>query len=389
MTASLLSPVHHSSTRSDFAACVWVPLFPLQCEEQKEPELMGRPTAVLSPEDGRRLWQVSAIARRDGVKSGMTISQGMALCSSLVICKPDPAYYESHFADLILRLTEMSPIVEPAELGRAFLGADGLERLFGTPEQQLAMLARILGETFHDFRLGWGKGKFVAWVAASQAKTGSGVVVHDNERLQFLSSQSIAVLPVALPMRERLFRLGIRTLGQLASFPEPAIVSQFGKEGRQGWQLAAGWINDAVTGRYTPDPITLKMDFPNPLTDRLLVLQALEHLIEQAFRHPRRIGYLVRSVRVEAVLEQGSSWMAKATFKNPLANHTSVLEPFAMRLERTPPNGPIEQLVIEFTVLVPGTTELQLFARDATSAGLLELRLMKSGLVSLERYSTT
>jgi len=329
---------------------------------------MGRPTAVLSPEDGRRLWQVSAIARRDGVKPGMTISQGMALCSSLAVCKPDPAYYEAHFADLILRLTDVSPIVEPAELGRAFLGADGLERLFGPPEQQLATLARIVGETYHDVRLGWGKGKFVAWVAACQAKTGSGVVVHDNERVQFLSSQSIAVLPVAPPMRERLFQLGIRTLGQLASFPESAIVSQFGKEGRQGWQLAAGWINDAVTGRYTSDPITLRMDFPNPLTDRLLVIHALEHLIEQALRHPRRIGYRVQSVRVEAVLEQGFSWMAKAIFKNPLADPTRVLEPFAMRLERTPPNGPIEQLVIEFTVLVPGTSELQLFARDATSS---------------------
>jgi hypothetical protein len=145
-------------------------------------------------------------------------------------------------------------------------------------------------------------------------------------------------------------------------------VSQFGREGRQGWQLAAGWIDDPVTGYNTPDPITLKMDFPIPLTDRLMVIQALERLIEQALWHPRRIGHRVQSVRVEAILERGTSWMAKAAFKDPSADPGGILEPFVVRLEHAPPNGAVEQLMIEFTVLVPGTSELQLFARDAASA---------------------
>src|SRR5260370_12834535 len=168
MTTPLLAPAERPSNTSDLAACIWVPIFPLRCEEQRDPELIGRPTAVLSLEDARRLWQVSSSARRSGVKAGMTMSQGMALCASLAICKPDPVYYEEHFTNLLHGLGKMSPVVEPAELGRAYLGVDGLERLFGTPEQQLVVLARIVGENYGDFRLGWGKGKFVAWVAASR-----------------------------------------------------------------------------------------------------------------------------------------------------------------------------------------------------------------------------
>ena len=45
-------------------------------------------------------------------------------------------------------------------------------------------------------RLGWGHGKFIAWVAASRARPGEGLVVSDHERLVFLASQSIAVLPL-------------------------------------------------------------------------------------------------------------------------------------------------------------------------------------------------
>jgi hypothetical protein len=131
-------------------------------------------------------------------------------------------YYEEHFTNLLHGLRKMSPVVEPAELGRAYLGVDGLERLFGTPEQQLVVLARIAGENYGDFRLGWGKGKFVAWVAASRAKPGSGVVVHENERRQFLSSQSVAVLPVTPHMRERLLRLSWSRFLRQPSCPNSA-----------------------------------------------------------------------------------------------------------------------------------------------------------------------
>jgi hypothetical protein len=90
--------------------------------------------------------------------------------------------------------------------------------------------------------------------------------------------------------------------------------------------------------------------------------------MEQALRHPRRIGHWVRSVRVDAILEHGTSWMAKVVFKDPLADPAGLLEPFVGRLEHAPPKGAVEQLMIEFTVVVPGTSELQLFARDAASA---------------------
>src|SRR5205809_5261578 len=38
------------------------------------------------------------------------------------------------------------------------------------------------------------------------------------------------------------------------------------------------------------------------------------------------------------------------------------------RLEQAPPTGAVEQLAVEFTGFAPGTTELQLFARDARAA---------------------
>src|SRR5216117_1148038 len=120
---------------SSLAACVWIPLFPLRCEEARHEGLAAYPTALLAPDTTRKLWQVSSLARHMGVKPGMTVSQAIGLCSSLRLIEPDPVHYDEQFAALLSALSEVSPVVEPAELGRAYVGTDGLEKLYGSPQQ--------------------------------------------------------------------------------------------------------------------------------------------------------------------------------------------------------------------------------------------------------------
>src|SRR5207247_7764114 len=120
---------------SSTAACCWIPLFALRCEEARRPELASQPCALLAPDASRRIWQVSPLARRAGAKPGMTVSQAIGLCPALRLCEPDPVHYDEQFARLLAALSEVSPVVEPAELGRAYVGTDGLEKLYGSPTQ--------------------------------------------------------------------------------------------------------------------------------------------------------------------------------------------------------------------------------------------------------------
>jgi DNA polymerase-4/protein ImuB len=354
---------------SDLAVCVWIPLFALRCEESRRPELVGKPVAILSPDDSRRLWQASSQARHAGVRPGMTISQAIGLCASLTLCEPDPVFYDERSAHLLLQLCDLSPVIEPAELGRVFVGVDGVDGLYGRPEQQLEIVTGLVARSGGSApRLGWARGKFTAWVAASRARPGEGVVVRDTERIAFLASQPLAVLALSPDTGQRLGRLGLKTLGQLAGLPESAVVSQFGREGRHAWRMAAGLINEPVIGRETPEPIIISVDFPAPLADRELLVYALDRLLEQALRHPRRTGWRVQTVRARAGLEQGASWMAEAILKDPSSDRARILAPLVTRLEQAPPTGAVEQLTVEFTAFAPGTSELQLFARDATSA---------------------
>jgi len=351
--------------RSQNAACLWIPLYALRCEEARRPDLAGRPTAVLTPEDSRRIWQASSLARRQGVKPGLTVSQAIGLCPALALLEPDPVFYDEQFARLLLRLEHVSPVIEPAELGRVYVGTDGLERLFGPPRRQLQIMAEAVGDVA---RLGCARGKFTAWVAAAKATPGNPVVVSEEEQQTFLRAQPVAALPLHPDNHRRLQQLGLKTLGDLAALPEAAVVAQFGREGRAAWRLAAGRFDEPVTGKVRPQPIVASLDYPSPVADRGMLAHTIGVLIEHALRDPRRTGWRVQTVRVRAALEQGASWMIEAMLKDPAALRERILAPLLTHLERTPPTGAVESLAVEFTAFARGTDELQLFARDAVAA---------------------
>src|SRR6059036_4062675 len=171
---------------SDSAACCWIPLFALRSELARRPELASLPVALVAPDTARppRVWQVAPLARRAGVKPGMTVSQAIGLCPGLKLCEPDPVHYDEQFARLVAALVTVSPVVEPVEPGRVFVGTEGLEGLYGAPEKIVEAIQVRSAECGmwnfseeslaprtshvhsalripHSARVGWGKGKFV------------------------------------------------------------------------------------------------------------------------------------------------------------------------------------------------------------------------------------
>src|SRR6184192_4591898 len=122
---------------SESAACCWMPLFALRSELARRPELASHPVALVAPDTARtpRVWQVVPLARHAGVKPGMTVSQAIGLCPALKLCEPDPVHYDAQFSRLLAALGQVSPVIEPAELGRALWGRTGWRGCTGGLQQ--------------------------------------------------------------------------------------------------------------------------------------------------------------------------------------------------------------------------------------------------------------
>jgi nucleotidyltransferase/DNA polymerase involved in DNA repair len=369
-SSTAFHPSSRHPTNSRQALCLWLPTFELRLELVRSPELDSTSVALLSPGESTRrtIWQVSERAYDAGVRPGQLVSQAVSLCTSLTLLEPDPAHYDAAVDTLLEVLTEITPILEPAGRGRVFLGMDGLDRLFGSPRQQIDRAFHALFRVFPAplvaaTRAGMAPGKFGAWVAAASARPGEHVIVPEDGLARFLGRCPVSVLPVDPVVVERLERLGIRTLAELSRFPEPALVAQFGEDGRNalGWSTARRI--DSVQPWQPPRPIRVSLEFSSPVGITETLHGALDRLIERALSRPARRGRSVTGVRMGAHLEGGGSWTLDTVLREATTSRERIAAPLRAKMAISPPPKAVQTLLLELTHFGAPSAQIGLFDR--------------------------
>jgi len=343
-----------SAPGSRQALCLWLPTFELRLELIRSPDLDTTSVALLSPGESvrRTLWQVSERAFHQGVRPGQLVSQAISLCPSLTLLDPDPAHYDAAQEVMVEVLSDLTPVVEPVERGRVFLGMDGLARLHGSPLSQAGKALRALFGIFPPpivaaTRAGWASGKFGAWVAAASARPGEPAVVPEAGLVPFLAARPVGALPVSEAMLDRLERLGVATLGQLTRLPEAALVEQFGAEGSLAHAWATGRRIDPVLPSHRPRPIRVSLDFPVPVGQAETLHGAIDRMLERALARPDRRGRSVLGVRLAGHLEGGGSWTLEVVLRESTSRREDVAFPLRSRMGISPPPRAVETLVLE------------------------------------------
>ena len=376
------SPLFSSAfSGSRQALCLWLPTFELRLELVRAPELDTTSVALLSPGEGvrRTIWQVSERGAEAGARPGQLVSQAISLCPSLTLLEPDPAHYDAAQEEMVEALMDLSPVVEPAGRGRVFLGMDGMERLHGSPSLQVRVALQALLRIFPralvaTTRVGRAPGKFGAWVAAARSRPGRPVLISEEELTPFLATCPVSVLPVDPLMIQRLERLGIATLKELVALPEPALVGQFGAQGRKAREWSTGRRLDPVRPLHRPQPIRVSLDFPSPVGRTETLYGALDRLLEKALSRPARRGRSIQGVRLRALLEGGGSWSVEAILREPGARREALAFPLRGKMTLSPPPRAVESLAVELFQFGPATSQPGFFDRKEeggrTSGGL-------------------
>ncbi|MGH9076636.1 MAG: DNA polymerase IV [Acidimicrobiales bacterium] len=218
-----------------------------------DPSLAGRPLIVGG--SGRRgvVASCSYEARTFGVRSAMPSAVARRLC-------PGAVFVDGHFdryadcSQAIHRIFDRyTPLVEGIALDEAFLDVGGASRLVGpAPEIAGRIRVDVRTEVGLACSVGVATTKLVAKLASEAAKPtarpngvdpGAGVVVvAPGRELEFLHPLPVEALwGVGPATSARLRRLGITTVGQLASVPAGSVESALGRAGgRHLHQLAHG-----------------------------------------------------------------------------------------------------------------------------------------------------
>ena len=271
-------------------------------ELRDRPELRGKPVIVGGGGSRGVVLSATYEARAFGVTSAMPMARARRLCPQGIVLSPKHGRYSEVSASVMEVFRSVTPLVEPLSLDEAFLDVAGAARRMGGP--------RLIGEwiraTVEDEQgitcsVGVAPTKFLAKLASAHCKPDGLLVVPAADVVGFLHPLPVSALwGVGEKTEEVLLRLGLKTVGDLASTPVSTLQRALGPA--MGSHLSAlAWGRDerVVTPHEPERSIGNEETFPVDVDNPEIVRRELLRLSERTAARLRAAGQVGRTVSIK------------------------------------------------------------------------------------------
>ena len=306
-------------------ACVRVPSFAVSIERQAQPALTKQSLVVTNR---------SRVLDRSSELTGacdLSTRQAKALYPHAAFVEADHARYRAVFDAMLGALETGAPLVEPAGLGVAYADIEGLH---GHYADEFALAGALVGAVRDATGLfssaGIAGGKFVSSVAASISPPGDAGVVPAGREREFLRDKEVAHLPCEREVIERLHLLALRTLGDIAALPRPAVEAQFRSGGGRLWELASGIDQEPLRARKPQELLTERLIFDTRIVAVDALLAASGQIVARLIR--RLDGRTARRMHVQLLADDRIVWERLETFREPTGDERRMLLVLKTRL---------------------------------------------------------
>lgn len=288
----------------------------------ERPELVGSPVIVGGAGRGVVL-SATYEARRSGVRSGMPMGQARRLCPWAVVLAPEFELYSRISGSIMHLFSQVTPVVEPLSLDEAFLDVSGV---VSDAQDAVALGSRlrdaVVDEQGITCSVGVASIKFVAKLASTSAKPDGIRLVEEAEVLDFLHPLPVEALwGVGESTQEKLHRLGLRTVGDIAHLPRRTLVRALGQAaGATLHRLAWGHDERRVVPHEPERSIGSDETFGADLDDPVLIKRELLKLSDRVAARMRAADVAGRTV----VLKVRFADFTTITRSRTLGEHTDV-----------------------------------------------------------------
>jgi len=278
--------------------------FFISCEMTRNNSLVGKSAAVAGDPKKRTgiILAANYEARSCGVKTAMVLHDALKLCPEIILVPPDHHFYEQKSKEVMDLLSNYTPILEQNSIDEAWLDMTGSEGLFGKPVEA----AKLIMDEIKD-RLGlWcsigiAENKFLAKMASEMKKPlGITELWEHDIPIKLWPLQVNEMYGIGNQTADRLNRMGIRAIGELARFDMKLIVKTFGKCGNEIYLHANGIDHSPVLARKAGDmkSIGRSTTLPEDISDIEKAKIVLMELADDIGMTARRHGKKGRTVQI-------------------------------------------------------------------------------------------
>lgn len=329
-------------------------------EHLHHPELAGKPLAVGGDPEARHGIVLTAdyIAKKNGVKTGMALWQAKQVCPEINFISPR--------MDLYLRFSRMAheiygeytDLQEAYGIDESWLDVTDSVSIKGDGEKIATEISnRMKSELGITVSIGVSFNKIFAKLGSDYKKPDAITTMHRDEyRKKAWPLPASDLLYVGRSTSAKLIKMGIRTIGDLATTDEKILHSQLGKMGDILWAFANGYDDSPVKYENAHAPIKSignSTTTPRDLVNDQDVKIVLTILTESVAARLRENGFKCRVVEI-SVRDNGLFSFTRQKKNDHATNVTREIAEEAYRLFKENYNWqkPIRSVGVRGTDLV-------------------------------------
>lgn len=377
--------------------CLTIPYFVAETERRHNPMVSDRPFVLV--DSTRKQPRVAALSRQAAaadIHTGMALRHSILFAPELDVFPLHQLRYRQTLDSLIEELGIFTDVIEliyrgwgegdkkvplspqsaalPINPAVLFLDVGKLtpRSLFSFSQQiQRTIEAQRLAS-----QVGIASNRFTAWAAAISSTDGRVGFVTKGEEAWSLYCHPISLLPLDEKYRNRLWWLGIRTLGDFTKLPWPAIGVHFGKQGQMAYKLAQGIDPTPVRKRVKGHELSLSMSFDGGVAERETLHTALNNLLGQLVACLEASGETARLLRLSLGLDNRGVAEFETRLRRRSSTFVQLMNELQLALDRVQLNSAITEVTLTLGDIVPvAPKQLEIFP---------DLRLTESGQVVLD-----
>ena len=375
-------------------AVIYIPDFFLQAALRHEPELFSRPVALLNKEL-KSICQFTSAARTAGVCEGLTATQALARCSTLLI-RPRSTTQESLATEILLECAyTFSPNIESTAPGICTLDMKSLPVMAAGEtstsvatapieawmQQIIARLARLNLRA----KIGIAENPNLALQAAKIAQP-SLLVANPGE---FLSALPIENINPPAQILDVLQRWGVRTLGEFTALQKERLVERLGTDALELFDRATANTLRPLTLVRPRENFEECAEFEQEIETLQPLLFILRRFIEQLSRRLELFYFVAREIQLRLTLTTGEKLEYNFRVPSPTRNIETLFRMLQTHLETIQTESPIVALHLAVEPAKPEHFQFGLFEtalRDPNQ--FYETLAQLTSLLGAERVGT-
>ncbi|AWB44169.1 DNA polymerase IV [Paenibacillus sp. CAA11] len=262
----------------------------------------NKPTAVAGSVELRKgvIVTCSYTARKMGISTGMLVSQALKKCPDLIVIAPNFHLYRQYSRGFMNIAYQYTPLLQATSIDECYLDITGSKQ-FGTPlDIAQEIQSRIADELGLPCSIGIAPNKLLAKMASDMKKPNGITVLRIRDVPQLLWNKPCSDLfGIGRKTAEKLKKLRIYTIGQLAAADERFLVERFG--------IVGSWMKRAANG-LDESPVREERDknksvghtttLPHDITTLDEAQKVLLNLSDQVARRLRRQSLMAQTVQI-------------------------------------------------------------------------------------------